>query len=138
MMSPERFQELLDTYGGREEHWPDEQRKAMHSCVEGHPELGLQLREAQELDRMLDSYVPATTDLQQRVIAALPIPFADRILAWLVPQAPQLWWRPVMAASLPLAMGLAIGMGSPGIALTDWESQERSLLMPATAEVWYE
>jgi len=33
MMSPERFQELLDTYGAQEERWPEDQRSNMRACL---------------------------------------------------------------------------------------------------------
>ncbi|WP_439105536.1 hypothetical protein [Congregibacter sp.] len=139
MMTPERLQELLDIYGSREERWPEDQREGMRACLEAFPELRSQLFTARELDVMLDNYVPATADMEQRIFAALPRSFADRFLQWLLPDVPQLWWRPVVAATLPLVLGLAIGLESQDMAsATDWELQERNLLLSATEESWYE
>jgi hypothetical protein len=142
MMSPERLQELLDTYGAREERWPEDQRQAMRSCLDDFPELRRQLFEARELDLILDSFSPAEVDLEQRILEALPSSALDRMLNWLLPPMPQLWWRPAMAAALPLVLGLALGVESQKLVstdvVTDWELQERSLLLTATEGDWYE
>lgn len=142
MMSPERLQELLDVYGAREERWPEDQRLEMRACVDAFPELQRQLFEARDLDLLLDSYSPGVVDLEQRIFAALPTSPLDRLLSWLLPEVPGLWWRPAMAAALPLVLGLAIGIESQDVvsmsAMTDWEEQERSLLLPVTGADWYE
>ncbi|MFT4769354.1 MAG: hypothetical protein ACI8RN_002498 [Glaciecola sp.] len=142
MMSPERLQELLDTYGAAEERWPEHQRQDMRACLDAFPEMRRQLFEARDLDTLLDSYIPADVDLEQRIFDALPVSLLDRLLNWLLPEVPQFWWRPAMAAALPLVLGLAIGMGShdivPADLMTDWEAQERSLLLPVTGADWYE
>lgn len=142
MMSPERLQQLLDSYGAREEHWPKDQRADMRACLHAFPQMQHQLLKARELDGILDSYIPEPVDLQQRILDALPGSAVDRLLSWLVPQVPQLWWRPAMAAALPLILGLTIGMESPDLlsvdASADWEEQERNLLLPVTGAQWYE
>ncbi|WOJ92098.1 hypothetical protein R0135_09895 [Congregibacter variabilis] len=142
MMSPERLEELLETYGSREERWPEDQRSEMRACLDAFPQLQRQLFEARDLDLMLDSYCPEDIDLQQRILDALPVSVADRLLNWLLPEVPGLWWRPAMAAALPMLLGLAIGMESQSLAsidvMTDWEEQERSLLLPLTGADWYE
>ncbi|EED31625.1 hypothetical protein NOR53_3543 [gamma proteobacterium NOR5-3] len=47
-----------------------------------------------------------------------------------------------MAAALPLVLGLALGVESQKLVstdvVTDWELQERSLLLTATEGDWYE
>ncbi|WP_439100746.1 hypothetical protein [Congregibacter sp.] len=140
MMSPERLEGLLDSYGSKEECWPDEQRQQMLACLESFPHLARQLSETRDLDVMLDSYRPDPINLEQRIFAALPVSVSDRIVRWLFPYPPQLWWRPVMAATFPLLLGLAIGMESQSVtSVTDWALQEQNLLLPVTTEeAWYE
>lgn len=142
MMSPERLEELLETYGAREERWPQDQRSEMRACLNEFPKIQRQLFEARDLDLMLDSYSPVDVDLQQRILEALPVSMLDRLLNWLLPEVPGLWWRPAMAAALPLVLGLAIGMESQNLTstevMTDWEEQERGLLLPLTGAHWYE
>ena len=142
MMSPERFQELLDIYGASEERWPEDQRVNMRAALDAYPQLRQHLFAARELDLMLDRYSPEPVDLQQRILDAVPASALERLLTWLLPDVPQLWWRPAMAAALPLLLGLAMGIQSPGLlsvsATTDWEAQERSLLIPVTGVEWYE
>lgn len=140
MLSPDRLEELLDSYGSREACWPDDLRQEMLACLEASPHLQKRLADARALDEMLDSYVPEPVNLEQRILAALPESVSDRIVRWLFPHRPQLWWRPVMAATFPLFLGLAIGLESQTmVSATDWELQEQSLLLPAGAEAaWYE
>ncbi|MDP5069352.1 MAG: hypothetical protein NWQ45_00480 [Congregibacter sp.] len=142
MMSPEQLRELLDTYGSREQRWPPDQRLAMRASLDAHPQLQQQLLAARELDAMLDSYVPPAVDLEARIFAALPRSASERLLNWLLPDVPRLWWRPALAAALPLVLGLAIGIESQNIisagVTSDWEQQERSLLLPLAGADWYE
>lgn len=142
MMRPERLQELLEIYGSHEERWPDSERARMRACLDALQATPLALQDAQELDLLLDSYVPTAIDLEQRIFDALPRPVIDRFLAWLLPELPRLWWRPAFAASLPLALGLVLGLGLLGADYADsspsWEIQERNLLVPEIGADWYE
>lgn len=142
MMRPERLQELLEIYGSDEERWPDSERFSMRVCLDEFQVTPQALLDAQDLDLMLDSYVPAATDLEQRIFDALPRSVIDRFVEWLFPELPRLWWRPAFAASLPLALGLVLGMEPVGVGLADssanWEIQERNLLLPDIGADWYE
>ncbi|MDP5054620.1 MAG: hypothetical protein NWP69_12580, partial [Congregibacter sp.] len=131
MMSPEQLRELLDTYGSREQRWPADQRQDMRACLDAFPQMQQQLLAARELDAMLDGYVPPVVDLEAHIFAALPRSlsdrlsdrWSDRLLNWLLPDVPTLWWRPALAAALPLVVGLVIGMESQSIATASISSQ---------------
>lgn len=142
MISPERLQELLDAYGSREDRWPEDKREDMRACLAAFPRMQQELTAAREVDALLDSYVPEPAYLQDRIVKALPDSVLERLLAWLLPQTPRLWWRPVFAATLPLVLGVATGLESQSLMYTspvsDWEQQERNLLLPVMGADWYE
>lgn len=150
MMSPDRLEELLEAYGSREDNWPEELRHAMLACLESSCETPQVLDSAQRLDARLNAYVPALPDLEQRILEAIPKTRLESFLDWLLPTLPHLWWRPTMAAAMPLLLGVAIGLGTgedttgvigsllSGDTDADWELQERSLLAPIATEDWYE
>ena len=83
---------------------------------------------------------PAIPDLSQRIMAAIPLSLADRVLAWLFPGGGASLLRPVLASSLPLMLGAVLGLSLPlpGDEQSTWELQERSLVAPLDSEIWYE
>lgn len=141
-MNRERFVQVLDAYGGRESAWPAAERAAMQAYLDQHPEARDRLLAARELDQLLDRYDPPLGDLSERIQAALPPPsVADRLLAWLFPGGAASLLRPTLAGAVPLLLGVAVGLGIPGLKGVDdvWESQERYLLRAETTEVsWYD
>lgn len=57
-MSPERFAELIETYGAEPRRWPEAQRNAATTWMEAHPEEAANtLRAARRLDEIMDRYV---------------------------------------------------------------------------------
>ncbi len=140
-MNAERFRQLLDSYGSDEKRWPSHLRGSMTDFLDATPEARQWLQEARELDVLLDGYQPTTVDLSVRIMAALPRSALDRFLDWLLPSAPAQWWHPVAAGAMPLVLGLAIGLNTPGITDQDsleWELQEQVLLMSSATGNWYE
>jgi hypothetical protein len=143
-MDPERLEQLLDSYGADERRWPAELRATMLDTLDAHPGARQQRQAARDLDLLLDSYQPAATDLSPRILNALPQNPVERLFAWLLPEAPGMWWRPALAGALPFVLGLAIGFSDPdalglsGAGNDGWEAQERALLTPATMGLWYE
>jgi hypothetical protein len=75
-MTPERFTELLDSYGSDPRRWPEAERQAALALAEAG--LGPALDASTELDGWLDAYaVPAPGDaLAARILAAAPAPKA--------------------------------------------------------------
>ena len=140
-MNAERFRQLLDSYGADESRWPADLRGPMRDFLDATPEARQWLFESRDLDVLLDSYQPASADLSERILAALPRSRVDRFIAWLLPSAPAQWWHPVAAGAMPLVLGLAIGLNVPEVADQDspqWELQEQALLMTPALGNWYE
>lgn len=139
-MQADRVRQLLDAYGADPGRWPEKQRDAMQAALARDPELEAVRREAAELDRLLDGYAVGGLDLTGRILAAIPETRLERLLGWLLPAEPTLWWRPAMAAALPLVLGVAIGVSDIPLtgATYDWSAQEQALLGGATPESWYE
>jgi hypothetical protein len=115
-MTPERFTQLLDSYGGDLLRWPASLQSEASDCLAENPQLGSVLQQAAELDRSLDSWAaPSFAGLESRLLKQ-PLPprektLVDWIAAWLLPLSgtPVSWWRPTALACLPLLMGLVIG-----------------------------
>jgi hypothetical protein len=140
-MNAERLRELLDIYGGAAHNWPEELREDMHAALAADPSAQAWLSQARELDSLLDSYRPSVIDLTDRIVDQITRTRLDRLLDWLIPADPVDWWRPALAGTLPLVIGLALGMSTLELPMlnqtssTDWELAERSLIAPLE---WYE
>lgn len=139
-MQADQLSGLLDVYGADPARWPEEQRAAMHEALAAYPESSAQRSEAADLDRWLASYRVAPFDLSDRILDAIPETRFERLLRWLLPAEPGLWWRPAVAAAMPLVLGVAIGLGETSTSGTapDWTAQEQALLGLAAGDDWYE
>ena len=134
MMPIEEFRRLLDVHGGDLQRWPEAKRAEMEALIADSVDARAYLAEARVLDDALDGFEVPAVDLSQRVLDALPQSRVEKLLAWLLPPAPQLWWRPAMAAMMPVFLGVMIGLGgTPGDA-TDWDAQEQALLSGISSE----
>jgi hypothetical protein len=72
-MTPERFAEIVGTYGSRSSRWPEAERDAALAFMQGHPDAARKLRaEASLLDGLLDSSVvpPPSRELHQAILQA--------------------------------------------------------------------
>ncbi|MHA7815989.1 MAG: hypothetical protein ACX93N_05900 [Pseudohaliea sp.] len=129
-MELERFQRLVDVYGGDDAAWPAGERDAARALLAVEPRARDLQRAARALDEELALFQVASPPPVSRILAARPGPGAvERLLAWMVPAAPLQLWRPALAAMLPLALGVLLGAGLPASLETDgWEQQERLLL----------
>lgn len=121
-MNQDQFRKLLDTYGASETNWPAESRPGARALLERDEAASRLLREYRAFDDVLDRYQIDIDvgELTGRIMAAVPGPLRpgqtrkslpDRILDWLMPAdtSPRNLWRPAVAASLPLLLGVAIG-----------------------------
>ena len=139
-MDLERFECIVDAYGGDAAAWPAGERAAALALLAAEPGARALREAARALDRELATYTVAPPPPLQRVLAARPRPSGpERFLGWLVPAAPLQLWRPALAAMLPLALGLVIGVGplsrpAESSWNASWEQQERHLLAAATGE----
>ena len=96
------------------------------------------------LQAELDAYQPPLPDLSARIMDALPgvsQGYAERLLSWLFPGGGASLLRPVLAGTLPLVLGLALGFTLPSGNTGDmssWELEEEQLLAPLLGDDWYE
>lgn len=76
-MTPERFEDLAETYGGEIARWPEGEREAARALLaKDAPRLSPKLTAAAQLDRLLDMAPAQSPDaaLLGRLIAAAPAP----------------------------------------------------------------
>jgi anti-sigma factor RsiW len=93
-MSPERFTQLAQAYGGRLRLWPAGEREAARALLEQRPELARILAEAGALDALLDASpnpVP-TAALAWKIVQTAPRP------PWSLPGS-LVWWAGAGLAS---------------------------------------
>ena len=134
-MDLERFERLVDAYGGNETAWPVGEYEAARRLLAAEPRARALQRAAQALDEELALFEVAPAPPLDCMLAAMPRPGRlERLLAWLVPAAPAQLWRPALASMLPLALGVALGAGVPAPSDAEgWEQQERVLLAAPAA-----
>lgn len=143
-MNNDRIRELLDAYGADPRRWPAREQAVFAEFFDPGGEAARWLAEARALDAVFDRYEVPALDVTTRVMAALPRPPLERFLSWLLPTDPRHAWRPALAATLPLALGVAIGLADPQATAGDetWAIEERDLLLSpleGRLEVsWYE
>lgn len=146
-METERFRALLEAYGGEPRRWPAEERAAMQAFLSEHSEAEAWRREALSLDLALDAYAVEAVDLLEPILERISQSFADRVLAWLIPQESRSWWRPALAATCPLVLGVVIGLNEAALSdtamnpdgdETGWNAQEQRLLESDFGSAWYE
>lgn len=114
-MNIERFQQILDAYGSREDNWPREERPAAQLLLQSNTECVSLLRRYHSVDDYLDEYVPRVPSaLRQKILQRLPGSIIDTIVNWLIPDVRSDFWRPVIAGSLPLVMGVMLGTSTLG------------------------
>ncbi|MCH7742063.1 MAG: hypothetical protein IIB71_05300 [Proteobacteria bacterium] len=114
-MNIERFQQILDAYGARVDNWPREERQAAQLLLQSNTECVSLLRRYHSVDDYLDEYVPRVPSaLRQKILQRLPGSIIDTIVNWLIPDVRSDFWRPVIAGSLPLVMGVMLGTSTLG------------------------
>jgi hypothetical protein len=129
-MKIDRFTRILEAYGTDEDNWPQDERHAARQLLQSSDECSAILESFSALDVRLDEYLPRHSDVSsQRILERLPRPVIDRIINWLIPDPGAKLWRPVMAGSLPLVLGLIIGSSTlgelPGLenSAENWEDE---------------
>ncbi len=139
-MNIKRFQQLLEAYGTREENWPREEREAARMLLQSNSECERLFQQYQQLDGYLDEYVTRIpAGLSEKILSGLPMPLVDRIISWLIPDVKSEIWKPAIAGSLPLVVGVILGTSTLGSLLdaaepTDnWEEEIYLLALDDTA-----
>jgi len=120
-MTINKLKAILVRYGTDANAWPAADRSECEALLASSEEASALLmlfeqQEHEQLNRVLnESTVPAFPGLEARVLhQKLPAQarsFIDQILDWLIPARPLglQFWRPAMAACLPLVFGILVG-----------------------------
>lgn len=116
-MTLDRFSQILDSYGSDPSRWPANERQSAGALLNSDSAAKDLWNETAALDEQLNAYqVADNADLMHKILnqslPAQPLSFIDRAIAWLLPSSDKLsrmFWRPTMAACLPLLFGLYLG-----------------------------
>lgn len=154
-MTLEEFTQIIDSHGSEPTRWPARLREQCKNFMANSIEARALISQQRQLEMLMDQIeLPAFPGLEARVLAqVLPPPrdsSLEQFLAWLLPwdSLGKHFWRPAMAACLPLVFGIVIanfysfgvGVQSEGFEYWDDELYMLSLndytenLFPGTAE----
>lgn len=133
-MKLNEFADLLLVHGAKPDRWPDSLRVRAESLVATDENAAALLRREQNLADLLDAVqVPEMAGLEQRVLQqSLPARRKSKINAlvnWLLPaEVLHYWWRPALAATVPLVFGIVLGnffsFGVSGsVEIQDWANE---------------
>jgi len=144
-LTMERFTAILKAYGSEPSRWPEEERDAAMQFISENPHSTSLQATAAELDQLLDSVeISAPSNRLYGSILSLVAKTSqteviDRLLDWLFPTSSQslLWlWRPVIAVTLPLAVGFILGAGTVTSASVDeWDTWEEEIYVSGIVAV---
>jgi len=87
-MTPERFEDLAEAWGGDIARWPDAERVAAALVMAARPDWAQAvLARAGDLDAVLDMFAPpaGAPALTAQIVASAPSPRARRWISWLLP-----------------------------------------------------
>lgn len=114
-MNIDRFIRIMEAYGTDEGNWPRDERLAAKQLLQSSDECVAILKSYRSLDALLNDYLPRRPVVSTRqILDSLPRPLVDRIINWLIPGPIENLWRPLMAGSLPLVLGVIIGTSASG------------------------
>jgi len=124
-MSIDELETLLKLYGAEPENWPCEARPTASALLSSNPHAQRLLEQYQDDEKKLDTLLDQLADQEsipdfralEASIMQQPLPpksryMTDRLLDWLLPKANHSglpYWRPLMAACLPLLFGILLG-----------------------------
>lgn len=140
-MTEQRVYTLIAAYGADPVRWPEDEREAAMALLDATPALRAILNEALTIDGFLDTNHHRQVLTPEAILAQLPAPglieriqrWGQRVLDWLTPSAPSDFWRPAVAAMVPLALGVAIGVGTAADS-ADWSTTEAYVFAPYVLE----
>jgi len=145
-MDLDTFTQLLERYGTTESNWPARVRDEAAGFVASNPEAQSVMTRFRPLDEALDRYEvhPDNDRLRAAILARIDDrPAAtrrrdplDAIVRWLLPDGLDLrgLWRPALAASLPLLVGMIIGSTFTIDALDKTDSWDEEIQLLALEE----
>ncbi len=115
-MTLDEFSLVLDTYGNDRDNWPVETLAECESLLNSNFEARQLLQSHNQLAEALNRIpTPEFPGLESRVLNQYLPPRlrspVDRLMEWLLPESSSVvgFWRPAMAACLPLVFGIVLG-----------------------------
>ena len=144
-MNIERFAQIVAAYGVSSKAWPEEERDDAIRFLESSIRAQFLFKDQQKLDQRLDAYLSEDIHLDKLrnkiLLSATGLSdqgksgFIDGILEWLLPDNPADFWRPALAATLPLIVGTLLGMNIETSGLDSIESWEDELEIMAIVTI---
>ena len=144
-----RAEMLLSAYGANPMHWPTDERDAMHMALQQWPELKELMEAEQVLDSQLSASVVPSVVSFNSILARIdeyPVLHDSPTLTSASAVADKThegardgwggawqWWQVAIAACLPLALGVGLGMSSIDV-IDDWQGSEQYLFAPSYEE----
>lgn len=127
-MNHTRLVQIINAYGTNSDRWPEKERLAALQQLEQNPEAQQAIVNLKSFDAALDSYATAPAPhLRNKILGNLRKSWVDSCIEWLMPSFDELlayFWRPVLAASLPLITGLLLGSSLFTVEIADtWEDE---------------
>ena len=148
VLTYERAKSLLSAYGANPARWPTDERDAMHAALLQWPDLQQWVAAEQRLDgQLLASEVPRLVTLDSVLSRIDQYPLAHESVPTSTNNDPEQaqggavtglgsawqWWKIALAACVPLALGVGLGMSSIEIS-DDWQGSEHYLFAPSYEE----
>ena len=118
-METERLKEIIECYGADQSHWPAAERVAAARLLDTNDETRAQIKDAARLDALLDEFQPPIVSqaLKRKILLITRPGSIERLFRWVTPDLESLLptiWRPLLAATMPLALGMVLGFTYPG------------------------
>ena len=114
-MTLHKLTDILESYGCDTSRWPEGDRQQCLDLIATDSQASALYQQFVSLENQLDHLqAPDFSGLEQKVLQQqLPKrapKLSDRLVNWLLPSAgSHNYWRPALAACLPLVMGIMVG-----------------------------
>ncbi|MEQ8312725.1 MAG: hypothetical protein RL839_16995 [Gammaproteobacteria bacterium] len=114
-MTLHKLTDILESHGCDSSRWPEGDRQPCLNLIATDSQASALYDQYAALEKQLDHLqAPDFSGLEQRVLQQeLPertLKLSDRLVNWLLPSAGNNnYWRPALAACLPLVMGIMVG-----------------------------
>lgn len=145
-MTREQLSHLIAIHGGELANWPQQSRQQALRLLDSDTSARAMLEQQQAVEALLNQLpLPEFSGLEAKILNQTLPPrqpsLLERFLSWLLPdQGLTLqWWRPAVAACLPLVFGVLVGnYFSFGVVVEDdgfqyWEDELSMLSLTDSA-----
>ncbi len=117
-MNLERFTLIIESYGADSQQWPENERAEALEFSSTSIDAGSLLGQAEELDQYLALFEFPNSERSVRrikmgIFSALKPRKLEQLLNWVLPDFDDFTrtlWRPTLVATMPLLLGVVIGL----------------------------